>query len=90
MMDEIYTPLAATILTLRDLNPDDERLAQLDFHLKTGDYFAVIATIMGFVEDTLAGADAVNPALKERELALLMDLKKDLIYLQEHYRIEPK
>ena len=57
--------------------------------MKSGDYFALLATVTGFIEDTLASAEKNEP-LKERELLLMRELKKDLMYLQEHYEIRPK
>lgn len=90
-MDKTYQPLASTYLTLRDLyGEDDERIQHLLFHLETGDYFAMLATIMGFIEESLQSAAVKNEPLKERELALIRDLKKDLMYLHENYYIESK
>lgn len=89
-MDEIAEPLAASLANLASLHPEDERIKKLDIHLKTGDYFAMLVHIMSFIEDTLASAPATNAALKERELKLLADIKKDLLYLHEHYQILPK
>jgi len=87
----MYQPLASAVLTLRDLyGEDDERIERLHFHLKTGDYFALLATIMGFIEDTLQTAHAMNEPLKERELGLIRELKKDLMYLHENCVIESK
>jgi hypothetical protein len=89
-MDELTKPFSATVLALKELNPDEERLAQLGIHLKTGDYFATLTYIMSFIEDTLATCDTRDVELKTRELSLLEDIKKDLTHLQENYRIEPK
>lgn len=68
----------------------ETRRERLIFHLKTGDYFAMLATILGFVEETLERAESKNLELAQKEAALARRLREDLIYLQEHYRIEEK
>lgn len=90
-MDNMYRPLASITLTLRDLyGEDNEHMRRLSFHIETGDYFAMLATIIGFVEETLKGAKSPNQPLQERELLLMQELKKDLVHLQEHYEIRSK
>jgi hypothetical protein len=66
----------------------DDAHARLLFHVNTGDYFAVLATVLGFVEESLVERTASR--LEEKEVALVQKLRENLIYLHEHYRIEPK
>ncbi len=69
---------------------DNERLARLHFHLKTGDYFPTLATILGFVEETLGNYTASTDALPPLEQELIRSVRKDLLHLHEYYHIEPK
>jgi hypothetical protein len=66
----------------------DDAHSRLLFHVKTGDYFAVLATVLGFVEESLS--EKAPDALEEKELALVQKLRENLIYLHQNYRIEPK
>ncbi len=58
---------------------------RLQYHLKTGDYFGVLATALGFVEE--AFEEKEDSIIPSRELLLLRDLKKDAQYLHKEYRI---
>lgn len=68
---------------------DTERLARLHFHLKSGDYFPTLATILGFVEETLSTYPAKD-AMPCLESELLQGVRKDLMYLHEYYQIDIK
>ena len=89
-MDHSSQPLTSTFINVSSMDTDHERLKQLGIHLKAKDYFATLATVMGFVEETIASADASNKELREREVTFIQDLKKDLLVLHKHYRIEPR
>ena len=67
-------------------SPEDTvRLARLRYHLETSDYFAFLATIFGIIEEGLTSKSTdVNT-----ELALVRSMRKDLLYLQDGYHIEP-
>ncbi len=69
---------------------DAERLARLHLHLRTGDYFPTLVTILGFVEETLAACSTTKDELPHLECDLIRGLRKDLMYLNEHYQIQPK
>ncbi|MEO6536360.1 MAG: hypothetical protein ABIT47_01595 [Candidatus Paceibacterota bacterium] len=69
---------------------DSERLARLHFHLKTGDYFPMLATILGFVEETIASYSTAPDTLPTLEKELISSVRKDLMYLHEYYQIEMK
>lgn len=68
---------------------DTERLARLHFHLKTGDYFPTLATILGFIEETVS-AYPQKDALPCLERELIQSVRKDLMYLHEYYQIDIK
>ena len=72
-----------------DPRSDYERLAALTFHLETGDYFPFLATLLGFVEETLASGDH-SQDLVAIQLDAVKAARKDLTYLQDHCRITPR
>lgn len=57
------------------------------FHIETGDYFAMLATALGFVEEALQNTETTA---ESAELALLRNLKKGLIFLDHRYEIREK
>ncbi|MDB5245590.1 MAG: hypothetical protein JWN90_695 [Parcubacteria group bacterium] len=69
---------------------DTERLARLHFHVKTGDYFPMLATILGFVEETLDTYPEISDSMPLLEKDLIQSVRKDLMYLHEYYQIEVK
>ena len=70
---------------MRNTPEDSERLSRLRFHLESSDYFAFLATIFGILEEGLTG----NTGNIHEEVALVRSIRKDLVYLQNEYRIEP-
>jgi hypothetical protein len=86
-MNERVYALSPIFYTFRDAE-DDYRLSRLEFHIKNGDYFPMLATILGFIEETIKQCD--KSELAERQYALLKDVKKDLMHLHQKYRIEKK
>ncbi|MDR3548486.1 MAG: hypothetical protein P4M11_09525 [Candidatus Pacebacteria bacterium] len=89
MSSEMYV-ISSRSWLIRDTS-DEARIEQLDFHLKTGDYFRVLGTILGFLEETLEGCSNQGaPELIPLELDVIRDTKKNLDYLHENYRITPK
>jgi formate dehydrogenase maturation protein FdhE len=69
---------------------DQERLARLHFHLKSGDYFPTLATILGFVEETISSLELPQDAMPALERELIHGVRKDLMYLHKYYQIELK
>ena len=59
------------------LNDSPERL---DFHIRSGDFLAFVATKLGFLEE----------ALSKTERAAANELRNDLRYVQAHYKIVPR
>ncbi len=66
---------------------EDEH-ATLLFHVHTGDYFRVLATICGFAEEVLA-AHADDPATVAVRAAV-HGMKEDLLFLHDRYEIREK
>lgn len=58
---------------------------KIDFHVRNGDYLAMLATALGFVEERLkacGGADA--------EAKLVEELRKDLRYVHSKYQVDTR
>ena len=64
-----------------------ERLSRLRYHLESNDYFAFLATVFGILEEGLYGKKSEVAA---EELAFIHSMRKDLVYLQSEYRIDPR
>jgi hypothetical protein len=56
---------------------------QLDFHIASNDYFGTLATILDMARQDLMAGHSVTDVAR-----LLANERDDLIYLQQHYRIE--
>jgi hypothetical protein len=78
---ELYSLRSESFEILRD-TPE-----HLDFHVKTGDYFAYLATMLGFIEESLKHSDKPE---SEEERALIQDLRKDLCFMNSRYCIAAK
>lgn len=61
---------------------------QIDFHIRTGDYFSFLATLMGFMEETVATCG--DNELIEKHKKLARELRHDLRYVQANYSIIPR
>ncbi|HWU24723.1 MAG TPA: hypothetical protein VN086_03140 [Candidatus Paceibacterota bacterium] len=72
--------ISSAALVLRD-SPQ-----RIDYHIRTGDYFSVLATIVGFIEDSLASQNGMTAEQK----ALAHELRTDLRYVQANYTIVPR
>lgn len=57
----------------------------IEFHIKSGDYFAYVATMLGFMEEALTTRDADETTEKVARLA--KQLRHDLRYVQANYHI---
>lgn len=77
------------VLVIMDSPVDAERLSRLTFHIQAGDYFPFIATVLGFVQDTLADRGEMTP-LERMQSEQIDRLRKDLIHIHEHYDLVPK
>jgi hypothetical protein len=60
----------------------------IDFHIQSGDYFAFLATMMGFMEEALERCEAAQ--LTEQECKLARGLRHDLRYIQANHEIRPR
>jgi hypothetical protein len=80
-MEAMYA-LRPTAWTLHDA-PNKERREQLAFHIRSGDYFGTLASILRLLEEPLR-----RP--RESRAEILKRLHEDLDYLQNHYRITHK
>lgn len=78
MLAYTLTPRA---FTLRD-SPE-----HIDFHIKSGDYFAFLATAMGTLEEVIAKCS--SPEVTDAQRKLAKELRTDLRYVHANYKIEP-
>lgn len=88
-----YQPIRSTYFLLRDAEERvDEGREKLLFHIETGDYFSMTATVLGFVEEKLMQLERANPLQESDspELQLLRSTRDDLRYLNTHYTVCPK
>lgn len=66
---------------------------RLLFHIQSGDYFGMLATALGFVEEALHPSARVTEGkgiTPSEEALLVQDLRNDLRYLHNNYDICPK
>lgn len=59
---------------------------RLDFHIQSGDYFAFLATKLGFLEEAVKRCGG----LSGEEKGIAKELRHDLRYVQAHYKILPR
>lgn len=71
-------------------NLSSEEKEKLEFHLKTGDYFAFLSTALSFWEDDLA--ESLRRGKKEEEekekIEMIQNLRTKLNYLNKKYTIQ--
>lgn len=65
---------------------------RIDYHIKSGDYLPLLATIMGFMEEALRNNDtaAANERKTEIALKLARELRDDLRYVAANYALAPR
>lgn len=83
-MNERVYALSPIFFVFRDAT-DDHRIERLEFHLKNGDYFPMLATILGFLQETVKDCAKDNV-----QYQLVQDVRKDLMHLHKNYTIKPK
>jgi len=57
----------------------------LEFHIKSDDYFGTLATVLSLIKQNLE-----KDKLKQKNIEVLKNLIKDLLYLQNKYKIDLK
>jgi hypothetical protein len=87
MSQEItYTLTQRDYLVLRDA--PGEAFYDLEYHLEQGDYFGLLATILGACID--AKKDASDLSLDDYQLHLLEKTRRDLALLHNTHTIVPR
>ena len=103
-VDEDYTHTSGSLLhdipaSVGAAARDSFRMTQADrrekllFHVQSGDYFGMLATALGFVEEKLNQSVCTNEEKKvilSDELLLVRNLRDDLRYLHDNFDIYPK
>lgn len=88
-MSDLKIPDDASVLILEEGQDADGEFKQLIFHVENGDYFAMLSTLLGFVEEAAAKLEEKDEAMKIAE-AQIARLRANLKYLHDNYTIEPK
>ncbi len=89
-MGELEFPVIhSNILIIQDAEDAEGELKQLIFHVENGDYFAMLSTLLGFVEETAGKLQEKDEAMKIAEIQIAR-LRENLKYLHENYTITPK
>lgn len=75
------------LLFLRDLEEDGpekktDRLKRVDFHVRSGDYFGTAATVLNYIVQE----GSMDPGYR----LVLKNIKDDMLYLQDNYKIVNK
>ncbi|MBU6388488.1 hypothetical protein KGQ72_01250 [Patescibacteria group bacterium] len=90
MIDSIFNfssvPVTTNISPHTEPLGDYARLNKLIYHIETDDYFRFLSTLLGFVEETLADGNHGQDDLSI-QLEAIRATRKDLAYLNDHYRI---
>lgn len=61
--------------------------ASVKFHIASADYFGTIATVLELMFDEIKKGDQKNKTVLFKTI---LNLKKDLLFLQKNYQIKPK
>ena len=69
---------------------EPERIQQLEYHIETGDYFPLLSTVLGFMEETMQECETGTLSLIPMEADVIRQMRKDLVHLHTHYDILPK
>jgi hypothetical protein len=72
------------------IHDEPRRDSNLHFHLQSGDYFAMLATLLGALGDALRDNIARHESPSLRHIDMLEKLRSDLNFLQRNYRIESR
>lgn len=70
--------------------PSEARIREIAFHVKSGDYFATLATIMMLVADSLQDNRLRNEPPSQFHINTVQALKDELMHVHRAYRITNK
>lgn len=84
MNERVYALPLPIFFTFRDAE-DDKRIERLEFHLQAGDYFPFLATVFGFLQETVKDCAKDNT-----QYEFIQNVRKDLMHLHKNYRITHK
>lgn len=70
--------------------PPDDRVREIAFHVKSGDYFSTMSTIMMLLEDSLKECVERDIRPTEFQQRTLHALKDEMMHLHNHYRVVAK
>lgn len=73
-----------------DTSSNPARLKELEFHIESGDYFPLLATVLGFLEEGMRQCETGSLDTAPVQATVIEDFRKDLIHLHKNYQIRPK
>ena len=82
-----YYYMRETVGFLRDKPLNTDEFYDLDFHIKSGDYFNTVAGLLGFILEDYE--ENISPESEQHKL-LLQKIRGDLASLNNTYDIVPK
>lgn len=75
---------------MTEITSEPERLRQLEYHIESGDYFPLLATVLGFLEEGMRECETGVLTLAPIEAEVIEGFRRDLIHLHKNYKIAPK
>ncbi|HEX5774550.1 MAG TPA: hypothetical protein VFY28_01135 [Candidatus Paceibacterota bacterium] len=69
---------------------DPERIQKIEFHLRAGDYFPSLATVLGFIEESVKQCETGAHDGTVVSPDIIRSLREELIHLHRNYNIQPK
>ena len=67
--------------------PSRERKATIEFHVKGGDYFSTLSTILGLLQDSLEDSKRYDLTPTQFQINTLRDLKDELLHVHRLYTV---
>lgn len=80
----------ASLWIIHDKEEDKARIKRIKHHLKGGDYFGTLGTILDLMDQITDKKLDELIEWKREKRTHIKKLKNDLIYLQRHYKIVKK
>jgi len=69
---------------------DADLRAHLERHIEYGDFFLLLATYVGFLEETAADPDSVPPELRSMQVALARSVRSNLHHISKNYHVKKR
>lgn len=84
------SPYNANPMLVNDKTNGDDRIKNIKFHIKSSDYFGTLASILNLIRQTNRQKNKYPQKIQLMQNKLFKNLKNDLLFLQENYKIVKK